>query len=143
VQASRDLPVLMRTLGPGLTRAGLPFAVTAFVSEHGTQVALALIPLLSVLLPLMRLAPAAYNWTIRRRLLFWYRRLKSVEAAIKAAASPTELSGVRTDLEAIEAGVSGVKVPLSFSSQLYDLRMHVDIVRHQLTARYGAAGSLT
>ena len=142
VQSTRDLPMLMRSLGPGLARVGLPFAVTAFISEHGTQVALALIPLLSVLLPLSRLAPAAYNWTIRRRLLFWYRRLKSVEGMIKMAGTASELAGAQADLEAIEIGVSGIRLPLSFSSQLYDLRMHVNLVRQLLASRHVVLGEL-
>ncbi len=138
VHASKDLPVLMRSIGPGLARFGAPFAVTAFISEHGTQLALALIPLLSILLPLARLAPAAYNWTIRRRLLAWYRRLKAVERRIKAADTPVTLAAAETDLDAIETGVGEIRVPLAFSSQLYDLRMHINVVRQRLATRTSA-----
>lgn len=139
VQTSRDLPVLMRTLGPAIARAKLPFALTAFISEHGTQIALALIPILSVLLPLARFAPMAYNWTIRRRLLFWYRRLKSVERSVTLAQNAEHLSLAHMALEEIDDGVSGIRVPLAFSSQLYDLRMHINLVRQRLASHALAA----
>ena len=143
VQTSKELPVLMRALGPPMTRAKLPFALTAYVSEHGGQILLALIPLLSIALPLMRIAPIAYNWTIRRRLLQWYRRLKSLEQSIAKASSQTELSDARASLDAIDTGVALIRVPLAFSSQLYDLRMHVNLVRQRLSARLGAEQTST
>ena len=129
VQTTKELPALMRSLGPQITRAKLPFALTAFISEHGGQVLLLLIPLLSVALPLARIAPAAYNWTIRRRLLFWYRRLKVVEKSIKDATTAAHLTTAQDELEQIETGVAEIRVPLAFSSQLYDLRMHVNLVK--------------
>ena len=122
-------------------RAKLPFGVTAYISEHGGQLLLLLIPLLSIALPLMRIAPIAYNWTIRRRLLFWYRRLKTLEHSIKIAQNPEEISAARATLDDIEHGVSEIRVPLAFSSQLYDLRMHVNLVRQRLTAQ--ATSSVT
>lgn len=131
VQTSHELPVLLRVLGPPLTRMGLPFALTAFISEHGSQVLLALIPLLSVALPLTRIVPAAYNWTIRRRLLIWYRRLKRVERMASSAAAPAELAAISAELDDIDEGVSNIRVPLAFSSQLYDLRLHINLVRQR------------
>lgn len=133
VQDSHELPVLLRVLGPPLTRMGLPFALTAFISEHGSQVLLALIPLLSVALPLIRIAPATYNWTIRRRLLKWYRRLKLVERRMAAMRQdPEEMAAIRAELDDIDNGVTKIRVPLTFSSQLYDLHMHINVVRQRL-----------
>jgi uncharacterized protein len=139
VQASHELPVLLRVLGPPLARMGLPFALTAFISEHGSQVLLTLIPLLSVALPLMRIAPATYNWTIRRRLLIWYRRLKLVERRMAALVQdPVEMAAIRAELDDIDNGVSKIRVPLAFSSQLYDLHMHINVVRQRLTNQVDA-----
>ncbi len=133
VQSTRELPVLLRALGPTIAKAKLPFAITAYVSENGGQLLLLLIPVLSIGLPLMRLAPIAYNWTIRRRLLFWYRRLKTVEHAIRVAGDAGQLAEAGNALEAVEHGVTEIRVPLAFSSQLYDLRLHINLVRQQLT----------
>ena len=134
-QTTRELPVLIRALGPPLARMGFPFALTAFLSENGSQVLLALVPLLSILLPLMRIGPAAYNWTIRRRLLRWYRRLKVVERVAHSAHDATELAAARAELDDIDSGLSDVRVPLAFSNQLYDLHMHINVVRQRLLSR--------
>jgi hypothetical protein len=132
VQSTRELPTVLRAVGPPLARAKLPFALTAYISEHGGQLLLLLIPLLSILLPTMRFAPILYNWTIRRRLLVWYRRLKIVEQSIIKADTPEALAAARTALENIDRGVTQIRVPLAFSSQLYDLRMHYNVVRNRL-----------
>jgi TRAP-type uncharacterized transport system substrate-binding protein len=135
VQASRELPVLINLVGPAFASMGLPFAFTAFISEHGGKVLLALVPILSILLPLVRIAPAAYNWTIRRRLLVWYRRLKQVERLSRMAATSDQLIAARAELSDIDRGVSNIRVPLAFSSQLYDLHLHINVVRQRLALR--------
>ena len=135
VQTSHELPVLIRTLGPTIARLKLPFALTAFLSEYGSQFLLALVPLLGIALPLVRLAPAAYNWTIRRRLLRWYRRLKAVEKSAFLAHDAHDLDAARAELDDIDTGISEIRVPLAFSNQLYDLHMHINVVRQRLTHR--------
>jgi hypothetical protein len=35
-------------------------------------------------------------------------------------------------LDDIDNGVSKIRVPLAFSSQLYDLHMHINVVRQRL-----------
>ncbi len=131
VQAAKDLPVVLRSLGPMMAQWKLPFALTAYVSEHGGQLLLLLIPLVSIALPLMRIAPMLYNWTIRRRLLVWYHRLKAVEHQIITAKTPEALAEARRTLDSVDRGVSMIRVPLAFSSQLYDLRLHVNLVRNR------------
>lgn len=131
VQSSKELPTVLRALGPMMARWHLPFALTAYVSEHGGQLLLLLIPLLSIALPAMRIAPMVYNWTIRRRLLVWYRRLKAVEQSIISANTMEALASARTALDTIDRGVTQIRVPLAFSSQLYDLRLHVNLVRNR------------
>lgn len=144
VQSTKDLPVVLRSLGPMMARWKFPFALTAYVSEHGGQLLLLLIPLLSIALPAMRIAPMLYNWTVRRRLLVWYRRLKTVEQSIVKAETAEALADARMALDAVDRGVTQIRVPLAFSSQLYDLRLHVNLVRaradsHALTRTLKAA----
>src|SRR5581483_6207122 len=79
VYRSGELPFLLRVLAPINSRAHLPFSLTAFANAHGAQAILLLIPMLTVLIPLIRLAPMLYSWSVRRRLLYWYRQLKALE----------------------------------------------------------------
>jgi len=133
MQQSRELPFLLRELGPWNARMGLPFAITAFANEHGNQLILLAIPLLTVLFPLIRVAPAAYNWAGRRRLLYWYRRLKQLELRLDGSPNTAEIVSAQTELERIDAAVARIRVPIAFTSQLYDLRLHINLVRQRLS----------
>ena len=129
-----ELPFMLRVLAPINRNLGLPFSFTAFANAHGAQTALLLIPMLTILVPLMRLAPMFYSWSIRRRLLYWYRQLKALEKRLDTVRASDDVSVYRADIERIDAGVRRIRVPLAFSDQLYDLRGHIDFVRQRLAS---------
>jgi len=137
---SGELPFLLRAVAPFNERMGIPFWVTAYFHEHGTRTLLILLPLLSIALPLARILPMLYTWTVRRRLLFWYRQMKALEASLDdhPAITQVQISDARGDLDRIDRGVSRIKIPLEFSDQYYDLRAHIDLLRRQLSPRSGA-----
>jgi uncharacterized protein len=129
---SGELPVLLRNVATLNKQLDLPFWPAAFVDANAARSILLIIPLLSILLPLMRLLPMIYNWRIRRRLLYWYRQLKTLEDTIGESPTHDQLSQKRHDLERIDRAVSKIRVPLYFSDRLYDLRGHIDLVRQRL-----------
>jgi TRAP-type uncharacterized transport system substrate-binding protein len=133
-----ELPILLRSFAPMAQSLGLPFWVTAFASEHGARTVLLLIPILSILVPLMRILPILYNWMQRRSLLYWYRQLKTLEHNIDIEPTENHIAEKQAELERIDAAVSRIRVPLYFSNQLYDLRSHIDLVRRRLTPRFSA-----
>ena len=127
-----ELPVALRSIAPAVKEAGFPFSVTAFIADHGAQTVLLLIPSLVILLPLLRLLPSVYSWTIRRRLLYWYRQLKALEKSLDQPATAVELASYQADIERIDAGVRRIRYPLNFSDQFYHLRLHINLVRQRL-----------
>ena len=127
-----ELPVLLRVLAPMNKELHLPFWLAAVISENAGRSILLLIPLLSIAVPLIRLLPALYNWTLRRRLLYWYRQLKVLEDTMEEQPSLDHLSEKRHELDRIDRAVSKIRVPLYFSDRLYDLRGHIGIVRQRL-----------
>ena len=131
VYKSGELPYMLRTLAPIHARANVPFSITAYVNSHWTKLVL-LIPVLAIILPLMRMVPVLYNWNVRRRLVRWYRQLKALERKLDAGAAKTDLPALRAEIEQIEDAVRRVRVPLYYSDQLYELRVHVDLVRQRL-----------
>jgi len=133
VYQTGDLPALLRVLAPLNKELGLPFWPAAVISENAGRSVLLLIPLLSILLPLIRLLPMIYNWSVRRRLLYWYRQLKVLEDTIEDPPSPEQLVQKRHELDRIDRAVSKIRVPLYFSDRLYDLRGHVEFVRQRLS----------
>jgi hypothetical protein len=131
-----SLPVLLRATAQMEATLGLPFWPAAFVNEHGTQTVLVLIPLLSIIVPLFHYLPLLYKWSVRRRLLAWYRQLRALETALDAA--PRDLAAKHAALDRIDAAVSRVRIPLPFSDQIYDLRSHIDLVRRRLATKVPA-----
>ncbi|HWK38525.1 MAG TPA: TAXI family TRAP transporter solute-binding subunit [Hyphomicrobium sp.] len=127
-----EMPVALRSIAPAVKEAGFPFSVTAFVADHGAQTVLLLIPSLVILLPLLRILPSVYSWTIRRRLLYWYRQLKALEKNLDQPATAVELTGYQADIERIDTGVRRIRYPLHFSDQFYHLRLHINLVRQRL-----------
>lgn len=136
VYRSNELPFMLRLVAPINARMGVPFAYTSFISAHAAKLVL-LIPLLAVLLPLFRAVPAIYVWNIRRRLVYWYRQLKTLEWRLDSGEIRYDPAAVHAEIDRIDAGVRRVWVPLHYSSDLYDLRGHIDLVRQRLLARAG------
>ncbi len=133
IYKSGELPVLLRTLVPISARLGLPFAFTAVVSSYGGQALLVLIPVMALVIPFSRAIPALYVWMMRRRLFYWYRQLKALERSLDGRGAKLDQTGQLAELERIDGAVRRIQLPLNFSSELYDLRLHIDLVRQRLT----------
>ena len=89
-----------------------------------------LVPFIAVLIPMMRIMPALYDWRIKRRIFRWYRELKEFEVSIKDARDPAQLLA---RLDEIEKGVAQTKVPLTYWDYVYTLRGHIELVRAHIT----------
>jgi hypothetical protein len=90
------------------------------------------LPLLTLLIPLVRLAPEVYDWQVRRRIYCWYQDLRELEERAAAAASPAEQAQIRDEVRTLDARVRAVKVPLGYSRELFDLREHVEFTARLL-----------
>lgn len=135
VYKSGELPFLLRLLPSLNERLGVPFSFTAFASSYAAQVLLIVIPLLAILVPLSRALPALYVWSIRRRLIYWYRKLKALERNLDSRGAKYDLAAHQAEIERIDSAVRRIRVPLYFSHELYDLRGHIDLVRQRLATR--------
>jgi TRAP-type uncharacterized transport system substrate-binding protein len=117
-------------------RSGAPFLqryVPFWLATLIDRLFVSLVVLIPLLIPLGRLAPKLYNWRMRRRILRWYVRLKSLEAGDRSKFTPQQLAARLDELDRIEATVDNIAIPLGFANQLYDLREHIEVVRRRLT----------
>jgi len=110
--------------GPTFLRSLFPYGVANFL-ERAWVLA---IPLITLLIPLVRAAPPLYRWRIRRKIYVWYRDLRDLESAGRAAATPEERFDVRAKLADLQAETGNVQVPLSYTDDLYRLRSHIRFV---------------
>jgi NMT1-like family len=124
-----ELPVVLKNLAPRAYSLRVPFSYTAFVSDHAATL-LGMIGILAIVLPMLRAIPAVYVWSIRRKLVYWYRKLKALERRIDTSRyDPEELLA---EFDRIDSHVRVLRVPAYYSNQLYDLRGHIDLVRQRL-----------
>lgn len=111
--------------GPGFLKRYLPFWVAVWIERMWVLV----IPLLTIAIPLSRIAPPLWRWQIDRKVYRWYRHVKRLEAALKAARSEEERRRVLAELDALQERVGRVRVPLTRAQPLYQLRAHIALVR--------------
>lgn len=87
-----------------------------------------LLSIVAILIPLSRVVPPLYQFRIRSRVFRWYGQLRLLENA--AGKRPAD--ELTRELDAIEARVETVNVPLSYADELYSLRSHIHMVRQKL-----------
>ncbi|HVZ73399.1 MAG TPA: TAXI family TRAP transporter solute-binding subunit [Polyangia bacterium] len=106
----------------------LPFWLASLVD----RVLVVVLPLLVIVVPLTRAAPALYRWRVRSRIYRWYGALMAIERSMRADHSPENAAQIGKRLDEIEAAVNELRTPASFGDQLYVLRDHVATVRRRL-----------
>lgn len=91
---------------------------------------LALLSIVAILIPLSRIVPPLVQLRIRSRVFRWYGQLRAIEQAADNRPVPALLA----ELDTIEAKVSQVQMPLSYTDELYALKSHIQFVRRRLQA---------
>ncbi len=133
---SSDAARVYKSGSPFLQRY-LPF----WLATLADRLFVMLLPVLGILLPAIRFAPALYAWRIRRRLLHHYWDLMVVEADKNAPTDAAEIDAKLLEIDRIDRAVNQMAIPLAFANQLYDLRGHIDVVRARLVAQRAQAES--
>ncbi|MCB1758437.1 MAG: ABC transporter substrate-binding protein [Gammaproteobacteria bacterium] len=114
--------------GPSLLQRYLPFWTASLLDRLKVM----LLPLFALLIPLVKIMPAIYNWRMRARIYPWYREVLAIDRQMAAGELDVEES--LSELAEIERKVMKISVPLSFAEELYDLRRHINLARQRLEA---------
>ncbi len=113
----------------------LPFWLATFLERMAVMV----LPIATILLPLVKIVPMIYDWRVRSRIFYWYGQLKKLEKQIAGdsavARTPTHLR----EIQRIEDAVANIPVPLFYSVDFYDLKAAIDLVEQKLHARRAPA----
>jgi TRAP transporter TAXI family solute receptor len=122
-------PEAERTLKNGIPslQRYIPFTLANLVERMW----LALGIIIAVLLPLGKIAPPLYAYRVRSRVFRWYGELRDIESRLEA--HPEDKEKLLEELNAIEAKVEKVILPLSYADELYALRNNISLVRQRLT----------
>jgi hypothetical protein len=106
----------------------LPFGLASLVS----RIVVVFVPLVVLLIPALRIIPAAFKWRMQMRINRWYRELLALERNLPGEGTPAGVEKLMAELGRIEHEVNKMKVPTSFAGQFYDLRGNIQFVRNRL-----------
>jgi TRAP-type uncharacterized transport system substrate-binding protein len=115
--------------GPPFLQRYLPFWAATWIDRTKVM----LLPMLALLLPLVKILPPIYAWRIRRRILRWYVQLRRVDLELATGSLTAEQADdLAEELRQIESDAAQIDVPLSYTDQLYNLRLHIRLLQQKL-----------
>ena len=116
--------------GPSFVDRHLPFRAADYLE----RMSIFLIPLIALLLPLLWVLPPIYRWRTRARIYRWYRELRAVDTAIRSKLWADERRRLLSELSRIETQTKLMAIPLAYAEPLYQLRVHIELLRCRLEA---------
>jgi len=114
--------------GPSLLDRYLPY----WVADMIVRLSILLLPLITLMIPLMRIVPPLYKWRMRSRIVRWYKDMVKVEEQVRNAETAEEREAAFARLEEVDEEVSQVKVPVGYRDMHYTLRFHIDLMCNML-----------
>ena len=106
----------------------LPFWLAVLVD----RLLVLLIPLVGVIYPLVRFAPALYGMQMQRRIFRLYGELRFLERDLGSYGTGQNIGDLSSRLDRIEEKANRLRVPVFYSNMLYTLRMHIALVRQRM-----------
>jgi len=119
--------------GPSFIFRWLPYGWAVLLD----RLKILILPFLALLIPLFRIAPPLYNWRIRSKIYRWYAVVREIDTAAQEKASVAETQSLLHRLASLEREVTSVSVPLSYTGELYNLRLHIGLLRQELEKTLG------
>lgn len=113
--------------GPPRLQHLLPFWAANFIDRMW----LALLSIVILVMPLIRVLPPIYILQVRWRIFRWYRQLQRIDNALASGHPPHELM---QQVEALDAQVAEQDTPSWNSAALYSLRSHIALVQKSIQA---------
>ena len=115
----------------------LPF----YIASALDRMAILLLPFVGLLIPIIRLLPPVYNWTMKRKIYKHYRMLQRLEAKI-GLVSYEQLMAELSDIEVAARKLASM--PAAYGADIYALRSNLERVRdHIHRSEHGHKPELT
>jgi hypothetical protein len=114
--------------GIPLLQRYLPFALAVLVG----QLIFVLVPVIGVLYPVLRLAPALYSWMMRQRIIRFYGELKLLEHELDSDPGDERKLALRDQLDQLNRRALQMRIPAAYAQLGYILRQHISLVRSRL-----------
>ena len=107
----------------------LPFWIAAQIR----RVLLVLLPLFFIVIPLFRVLPGLYRWSMHRRVWRHYQEIREIEVKLGLESSREELRSLDARLAELDEQLGAMRLPGPFRGGAYDARLHVELVRRRIS----------
>jgi hypothetical protein len=97
-----------------------------------------IVPFLALMIPLFRIAPPLYAWRIRSKIYRWYGAVRDIDLTVHQNKN-VDAHRLLSKLAELEREVASVSVPLAYNGELYNLRLHIDLLQQELERRTATA----
>lgn len=114
--------------GPKFLYRYLPFQLAAWID----RVKLMLLPLCTLLIPFVKLAPPLYRWRTRAKIYRSYDVLRDIDAELRKSTEVAVVAQSIDRLHELEAEIATIRVPLSYMQEFYNLRLHAAFMLERL-----------
>jgi TRAP transporter TAXI family solute receptor len=116
--------------GPSFLYRWLPYGWAVLLD----RLKILVVPLIALMFPLFRIAPPLYNWRIRSKIYRWYGAVREIDTVVQKN-ERVDADALLPRLIELEREVASVSVPLSYTGELYNLRLHIDLLQQELERR--------
>lgn len=106
----------------------LPYWIAAQIR----RVLLVLLPLVFIVLPMVRMLPSLYRWSMHRRVWRYYGEIRQVEMALSVVKARPEIEALDAELSRIDRQLAAMRLPAAFRGGAYNARLHVELVRRRI-----------
>ncbi|MGB7950419.1 MAG: TAXI family TRAP transporter solute-binding subunit [Candidatus Binatia bacterium] len=110
--------------GPSFLFRWLPYTAAVYLD----RLKIMLVPFIALMIPLFRFAPQIYQWRVRHKIYRWYEAVREIDATLQADPGKAHDEEVVRRIKNLEDEVAAVSVPLSYTGELYNLRLHIRLL---------------
>ncbi|MBL8807952.1 MAG: TAXI family TRAP transporter solute-binding subunit [Rhodospirillales bacterium] len=116
--------------GPSFLIRYLPFWAAVLIERSLVM----LIPFVTLMIPLFRIAPPAYRWQVRAKIFSKYKMLRQIEAELRDSPDAARRAALIAELDELQSKAGALKVPTGYADMLFNLRLHIRFVREIVAA---------
>jgi TRAP-type uncharacterized transport system substrate-binding protein len=109
----------------------LPFWMAALAE----RLLIVLIPLFTIVFPLVQLLPRLYAYLIQNRIFGLYGQLKFLETRLSALGPDDSVDDVALELARLSKQAENLHVPLGYAQRLYTVRSHIALTQQEIERR--------
>jgi len=110
----------------------LPFWVATLVERF----LVVFLPIAILIYPVFKFLPKMYDWLMQSRIMRLYDEMRSIEDEMNARAPGRDTADLNKKLDQLDERANSLRLPNNYSSMLYTLRSHLNLVRARLAARH-------